>query len=95
MSSRNDLFRIAIERMRNGIVIEQVWPTREGYAWRAALVTGSGRVLNWRRGASSDDNAAQELAEGAGMWLGNHHLAFVLGPDGNAHGTDAQRDTGG
>ena len=79
-SSPENILWIARERMVNGLVIEQSWPTSAGYGWCAALLAGDGRVLNWRSGVARNRDDAEALADGSGMWLGSHRLAFVLVP---------------
>lgn len=71
---------IASEITPNGRIVEHVWPRAKGYAWCAVLLNRRGRLINWRNGEAPSRPAAEDLAEGAGAWLGNHPLAFKLRP---------------
>jgi hypothetical protein len=82
MSSGDDLLWTTKEWMPNGLVIQQVWPTSAGYAWRSILLN-RWRAVSQRRGsAAGSRQAAEDLADGAAIWLGNHKMAFVLLPEG-------------
>jgi hypothetical protein len=78
--ARDDLLSIAIDAMPNETVIEQVRPMHAGYACSAVLLTGGGRIVNFRSGSSKRRKDAEDLAEGTGTWLGMRPFAFELGP---------------